>query len=172
MALFKSPLPTELQLRAIEQSRDIRYVATTRTDLQLIEHADQGLTFLGQVQKKNVHHLLTQWLIRQAKCQLSDWLNRLTQQHAFQVHGISIRQQRTLWGSCTAQKRINLNFKLLFLPKSLTEHVLLHELCHTEHFNHSRAFWQRLTQLDPLCSLHREALKNAHLFLPSWIPMG
>ena len=172
MFFFKSPLPDTLHLRALDQVRELRYLATNQPTLQLIENADQILTVFGKIQKKAVHSLITHWLIKQAKAQLSDWLFTLARQHAFQINGISIRQQRTLWGSCTVNKRINLNFKLLFLPKTLVEHILLHELCHTEHFNHSRAFWQRLAQLDPFCQIHRKALKEAHVFLPKWIPMG
>ncbi|MEY3183244.1 MAG: hypothetical protein RLZ35_1229 [Pseudomonadota bacterium] len=166
-------LPLSLELRALRQSFDIQY-QTTKENLkpQLIEHANQQLTFLGKPSTALVLSTLTDWLIKTARHHLSAWIYHLSVENNLAFTGLSIRQQRTLWGSCTAKKRINLNYKLLFLPRDLTEHIILHELCHTVHFNHSRHFWDLLKQLDPQCQQHRHQLKTAHLFLPPWVKMG
>jgi len=175
--IFKSPvrtkLPAGLELRALMQSFEIHYLSTQTTSKhQLIENANQQLTFLGKPKPTVVLPVLTDWLIKKARKHLSLWIHRLSVEKNLEFTGLSIRQQRTLWGSCTAAKRINLNYKLLFLPADLTEHILLHELCHTAHFNHSRAFWDLLKKLDPDCHRHRHQLKTAHEFLPPWIKMG
>ena len=55
--------------------------------------------------------------------------------------GISIRAQKTRWGSCNRNGSLNLNWRLLLLPVELSDYVLVHELCHLRQMNHSPAFW-------------------------------
>jgi predicted metal-dependent hydrolase len=177
MNLFKiyssNRLPVGIELRALMQCFDVHYMPTVDVpSCRLIENANQQLTVLGKPKAAVVLSALTEWLVKKARAHLSIWLHRLSLENNLAFTGLSIRQQRTLWGSCTAAKRINLNCKLLFLPPDLTEHILLHELCHTQHFNHSRAFWSLLSALDPQCSLHRHQLKTAQQFVPSWLKMG
>lgn len=80
----------------------------------------------------------------------------------------SIRNQKSLWGSCSSKNRINLNQKLLFLEPHLVRYVVLHELCHLEHRNHSARFWTSLRDLDPFCCAHRRELRAAQWAVPSW----
>ncbi|MHC4881636.1 MAG: M48 family metallopeptidase [Planctomycetota bacterium] len=61
----------------------------------------------------------------------------------------TFRCQKTKWGSCSSQNNISLNINIAFLPEHLQDYILLHELCHIRHKNHSKAFW---AQLDQYCS--------------------
>ncbi|MHC5088067.1 MAG: M48 metallopeptidase family protein, partial [Planctomycetota bacterium] len=60
----------------------------------------------------------------------------------------AFRCQKTKWGSCSNQNNISLNINIAFLPEHLQDYILLHELCHIRHMNHSKAFW---AQLDEYC---------------------
>jgi predicted metal-dependent hydrolase len=111
--------------------------------------------------KRFIKQLAQQYLI--------PWLDQLSLEIAFPYKAASIRSQSTLWGSCTAAKKISLNVKLLFLPHALTRYVLLHELCHTQHLNHSKSYWNLLKRFDPHCLAHRRMLRSASQYLPSWI---
>jgi len=103
---------------------------------------------------------------------LEQMLARLDHQlgpdHGLQVTRLSLRRMRSRWGSCGANGRITLNTQLIFLPVRLQQHVILHELCHLQHMNHSRAFWSLLEKLDPDTPQHRQAMRNARSFIPAW----
>ena len=73
----------------------------------------------------------------------------LAQKHNFQYNKVSIRNQKTRWGSCSSKNNINLNQNLLNLPQSLIDYVLLHELVHTRVKNHSKDFWDELETVVP-----------------------
>jgi predicted metal-dependent hydrolase len=65
-------------------------------------------------------------------------------------HGrISIRNQKTRWGSCSTKKNLNFNYKILFLPEHLADYVVVHELCHLLEPNHSKAFWYLVSKRLP-----------------------
>lgn len=67
--------------------------------------------------------------------------------HGYQYNRVFVKNQRTLWGSCSNRNNINLNINLLRLPEELRDYVILHELVHTHHRNHSKAFWRELDKL-------------------------
>lgn len=63
--------------------------------------------------------------------------------------GISIRNQRTRWGSCSKKGNLNFNYKIIFLPEKLADYIIVHELCHIQEFNHSRKFWGLVAKTFP-----------------------
>ena len=79
-----------------------------------------------------------------AKRQLAGRLNRLAKYHGFTFNGVSIRSQKTRWGSCSRTGNISLNVKLVLLPEDLMDYVILHELVHTRIHNHGKGFWAEL----------------------------
>jgi len=93
-------------------------------------------------------------LRRVAERDLPDRLRVLAADHALQVVGVTVRAQRSRWGSCSPSGRISLNWRLIQLPPHVSDYVLLHELAHLRHLNHSARFWR---EVDRLCPWHREA---------------
>ena len=75
---------------------------------------------------------------------LKQRLDQLCEKHNFLYANLSIRNQKTRWGSCSAKNNISLNAKLTSLPKELMDYVILHELVHTRVKNHSKDFWETL----------------------------
>lgn len=79
-----------------------------------------------------------------ARRQLIGRLNKLAINHGFTFNRVSMRSQKTRWGSCSRNNNISLNVKLVLLPKDLVDYVILHELVHTLIPNHSNGFWDEL----------------------------
>ena len=73
---------------------------------------------------------------------------------------ITIRNQRTRWGSCSAKGTISLNWRLVQVPDLARDYVLLHELCHLRHLNHSPAFWAMVRHFCPQHRVHEAWLRQ------------
>ena len=76
------------------------------------------------------------------------------------VKAVSIRNQRARWGSCSNSGTISLNWRLVLMPPDLQDHIILHELAHLVHMDHSTSFWALLESWDPLFKTNRKTLKR------------
>lgn len=112
--------------------------------------------------------LLQSWLKQQGRRHLVPRLQELAEQEGFSYAKTQIRNQRCRWGSCSSRGSISLNCKLLFLPAELVRYVLLHELCHTRHLNHSKEFWKSLESIEPRYRELDTATNLAWRFVPAW----
>lgn len=72
---------------------------------------------------------------------------------------VSIRNQKTRWGSCSREGSLSFSYRLLFLPPHLRDYVIVHELCHRREFNHSPAFWSLVARTFPDYRELRRALR-------------
>lgn len=73
---------------------------------------------------------------------------------------ITIRNQKTRWGSCTAEGNLNFNCLLMLAPPHVVDYVVIHELCHRIELNHSPRFWAEVEKICPDYALHRKWLKE------------
>ncbi len=76
------------------------------------------------------------------------------------IAGLTIRDPRSRWGSCSAAGRLSFSWRLLLAPASVADHVAAHEVCHLRHLDHSRAFWTLLGRVDPELDAHRAWLRR------------
>lgn len=79
------------------------------------------------------------------------------------VGKISIRDQKTRWGSCSEKGNLNFNYKTAFLDATLRDYVIVHELCHLNEFNHSKDFWELVAKTIPDHKSLRKELKKIKL---------
>lgn len=86
-------------------------------------------------------------LRRAAQAELPGRVAELARQHGFRYGRVTIRASRSKWGSCSGQNNLSLSLFLMTLPQHLRDFVLLHELCHTVHHNHSPRFHALLDRL-------------------------
>lgn len=78
----------------------------------------------------------------------------------FDFNRISIRNQKTRWGSCSSKKNLNFNYRILFLPQRIADYIIIHELFHLKEMNHSRRFWNLVAGVVPDYMSIRKELRN------------
>jgi len=101
----------------------------------------------------------------EAKRIITERVHALARGTSFFFAGISVRNQKTLWGSCSAKNRLSLNKNLIQLPDELRDYVIYHELVHTQIKNHSRFFWKELEKYVPNAKVLDKQLRRYHLNL-------
>ena len=101
-----------------------------------------------------LRRVVSAWLRRLAERELPPRLMELAAAAGHQVMRVTVRDQSSRWGSCSPSGRISLNWRLIQVPPSVRDYVLLHELTHLKEANHSARFW---TKLEEVCPWHREA---------------
>ena len=99
---------------------------------------------LGKLENTSTPPLLPKINKPQAINTLIRRLEEMAVTHNFKYNKVSIRNQKTKWGSCSAKNNISLNINLVRLPDQLRDYVILHELVHTRIKNHSKKFWSEL----------------------------
>ncbi|HEX3603790.1 MAG TPA: SprT family zinc-dependent metalloprotease [Steroidobacteraceae bacterium] len=113
--------------------------------------------------------LLRRWLRGAAERRLTAQLLQLAADLKYSVARVSIRCQRTRWGSCSTRGTVSLNCSLVFLRPEVVRYLFVHELAHTKHMNHSSAFWRLVEKLEPDCRrLDRELLAGWRT-VPAWV---
>ena len=80
--------------------------------------------------------------------------------HNLMVNQVRIKNQKTMWGSCSSKNNINLNYLLLMAPMGVIDYVIVHELVHTIHRNHSTDFWDSVESIMPEFQEHKRWLKK------------
>ena len=89
----------------------------------------------------------------------------LAKKHGFKYEKVSCRNQKTRWGSCSSQNHISLNIALVLLRPALIDYVILHELTHIKHKNHSADFWNALEAILPNYKVLRRELRKHTTYL-------
>lgn len=167
--------PGRIELPAIGESWSIAYAARSSRRLGFGQDQGQGhLVFRlpeqppGDIDQR-IAQRLKRWLIDRASQTLKPRVAELARQHGFRHGPIAIRCQRARWGSCSARGHLSLNARLLFASPEACRYVLIHELVHTEHLDHSPAFWRRVASLDPDYQVHQAQLNAVWQQLPDWL---
>ena len=165
----ESGLPKTLEFRAFHQTWDINYQPSPQPGILIGSYAPSQVTLQGDCLVPSFcAQALRQWLQKKGRSLLLPWLDRLSQETGLTYTSGGIRNQKTLWGSCSRQQKISLNAKLLFLPPELVRYVLIHELCHTVHLNHSPQFWALVAQHEPQYESLDRTLSTGWAYVPPW----
>jgi predicted metal-dependent hydrolase len=96
-----------------------------------------------------LRELLEAWFREEAARRLPARLRDLSSTLGVRPRRIKIRVQKSRWGSCSMDGEINLNWRLVLLPSALADYILVHELCHLRHLDHSPSFWRLVASLVP-----------------------
>lgn len=118
---------------------------------------------------------LGRWCRAEAGRLLPPHVEALTRAHGFAPPLVTVRDQRSRWGSCSrgrpgsaGQPRVQLNWRALLLPRPLLDHLCFHELCHLRHMDHSPAYRAELARVSPDWAALERGLSRAWRELPFW----
>ncbi|MEB3290071.1 MAG: SprT family zinc-dependent metalloprotease [Leptolyngbya sp.] len=162
--------PSQIDLRARHQTWEVIYRSSPGQRLTLSQPSPLTLLLRGDVENDRAcANLLRQWLTRKAQAEFAPWLREISFEVGLPFNKISIRGQKTRWASCSTHKDISLNYKLMFLPPELVHYVFIHELCHTIHMNHSKAFWRLVGDKQPDYQGHRDHIRDGWRYVPRWV---
>lgn len=162
-------LPDAITLHAIAEIWQVTYTAAMLQRVTLTEAEDYQLILRGNTRNQDLcKAVLQRWLLRKAQQHLVPWLEQLGHEKELPFKQARVRGQKTRWGSCSRHKVININYKLLFLPAPLVRCVLIHELCHTVHMNHSPKFWALMAKKQPDYAVLGAGLRKARHCVPRW----
>jgi predicted metal-dependent hydrolase len=162
-------LPGLIKLPALGEEWTVQYNSTSSSTVQARSNGNGILVVSGRTaDKKAVGIALKRWLAREAKTALVPWLSELGETSGLTFKKVTVRGQRTRWGSCSTNGTISLNYRLLFLEPDLVRYVLHHELCHTVHPNHSHKFWTSLEELEPGCRALSRSVRSGMKVVPEW----
>jgi len=165
--------PNTVALKAIGKSYAVRYTKRRTGGLALIHAAPSDLELNGNVtNQRGCVALLRRWLQMQGRFYLAPWIQKISLETELIFKGLQVRGQKTRWGSCSSKGTISLNYKLLFLPPHLVSYIVIHELCHTVHLNHSPNYWAFLSSFEPNCKTLDKEMKGAGRLVPRWVNWG
>lgn len=164
--------PTEINLSAIDRTWFIKYVHLIghRRSKLFGKFSEDYLTVTGDTsQLEPVLKVMRNCLRVFAHDVLQPWLDELSQKYKLPYRSMRIKQQKSIWGSCSSADDITLNYKLLFLSPAVVNYILIHELCHTKVRNHSPRFWNLVGRYCEDYVACKRQLKIEAQQLPQWL---
>lgn len=135
--------------------------------MYLTPDQEAGVTFDGkifhvylQTAQDDPSLLVTQWLKNKAQETLTAQTAQWAQKMGVEFNQIFIKDQRTLWASCSGKKNLNFSYRIVKMPQAVQDYLMVHELAHLTYMNHGAEYWARVAQFCPDYKLHRRWLNE------------
>lgn len=163
-------LPTRIELPGIERIFGVCYRSRDGAQAVRYRQRDDILFLYGDVaDPRHCVKALKRWLAAVAKRHFEPRLRSLSQATGNHFERMHVRGQKTCWGSHSTTGTISINYCLLFLKPMLVRYLMIHELCHAEHMNHSRRFWAHVRRFEPDYRCLDRKLSDSWKQIPTWV---
>lgn len=161
-------LPDFIELPSIGRRWEIEY--NVRSNVRpCLQHSYEKLQITTPDPREDrIRSLLREWLLEQGRRYLKPWLIDEAKVIGVKPNKIQVRTQRTRWGSCSPRGNISLNASLMFLGRPLTRYLLIHELCHLHHLDHSARYWRAVGTFEPDYRVLDKQLTESWSEVPVW----
>ena len=160
-------LPDTIELRALGLPVSIEYKQAKRARWQLTD--EQLLLSSPQLDAEHCWPLLQDYLKKTARNKLVPLINDLANQIKLKPKKVQVRLQKSRWGSCSSRRTVSLNAALLLRRPAEVRYLMVHELCHLQHMNHSPRFWRLVESFEPDYQSLDKALNEAWRETPHWL---
>ena len=132
-----------------------RHQAWLDKHLGIVSQREQEIASLPPLTSEEIHALA-----QQALTKIPPRVYHFSKLLKVTYGSITIRNQKSKWGSCSSQGNLNFNCLLMLCPPEVLDYVVIHELCHRKEMNHSPRFWAEVESIDPDYKAHRQWLKD------------
>jgi len=160
--------PQEVTLGLLDRSWQVEYHAGRRTR---VDTAVDGVLRVHTTAPTDrlVSQALVRWLAGVATTDLAERLEQVAGEVGIDYARLQLRRQRTRWGSCSTAGTISLNLCLMFQRPPVVRYLMIHELCHRRHMNHSRRYWELVESLEPHWRALDAELLHGWRHVPAWV---
>ncbi len=160
-------LPGHIELPAIGERLRVTWAHSEK--VQVRQNGDDLLLFAPDTGAAHVRPALQAWLRRTARTHLSACVTAVSAETGLRPTAMQVRLQKTRWGSCSPAGTVSLNAAVLLRSPAEMRYVVLHELCHLQHMNHSRRFWRLVERYEPDYRRIDRRLADAWAETPIWL---
>lgn len=143
------------------------WVSAAQAQKLMLEKADWVLARLDSFQKKSTDPLFRpidwveyQKIKKSAEKLTREKLEKFNLFYGFSYGRVSIRNQKSRWGSCSRQGNLNFNCRIVYLPDAWADYLVVHELCHLKEFNHGKKFWELVEKTIPSWRQIKKAMRK------------
>lgn len=165
-------LPQRIELTAIGRQWQVEYFQDASVRPRRRVYEDRIELTVPAANHPAAWRMLREWLMSEARRHLKSWVWREAEVMGLAPNKVQVRTQRTRWGSCSGKGTISLNAGLLFLEPAVARYLLVHELCHLRHLNHSDRYWKLVERFEPDYRSLDAALSESWARVPAWALMG
>jgi len=160
--------PVSVELALLGQRWEVEYHAAKRTS---IADRDDGVLRVRTTDgtDQQVSGALLRWLAGVAARELAVRLDETAGEIGIGYSRMHLRRQRTRWGSCSTAGTISLNVCLMFQSPAVVRYLMIHELCHRVHMNHSKRYWRLVESFEPQWRALDAALLKGWQHVPAWV---
>lgn len=151
----------------IKEENKILYLGKTYnislsiSDFNRVDILEEEIKIYSQkLDNESIYKLIEEWYYVEANKVIFEEVKSISQKLNLYPSKVYIGNQKTLWGSCNSKKHVRLNWRLILMPKSIREYIIIHELCHITHMNHSKDFWNLVNTYDSNYKRNKLWLKN------------
>jgi predicted metal-dependent hydrolase len=164
-------LPQRIVLPAIGRTFAVRYEPrSSETGVACRARGEEEIVLTGRTGDARLCvEALKRWLARVAKEAFAPRLRLLAATTGNSYKRLRVAGQKTCWGSHSGTGTLSLNYCLLFLEPALVRYLMIHELCHARHMNHSRRFWALVRRFEPDYRRLDRQLAESWRDIPAWV---
>lgn len=130
----------------------------------LVKILDKKVIVYIDVNKHNIEDVIRELIIRFYRMEAEKLLKKRTYYYSniigVSFNRITVKDQKTIWGSCSSRKNINYSYRLIMAPIDIIDYVVVHELCHLIHMDHSKAYWDKVESILPDYRDRKQWLKH------------
>ncbi|WP_162008054.1 M48 family metallopeptidase [Heliorestis convoluta] len=133
--------------------------------IHIDEEAQQLHLQLQSTEKSQWREILKEELRKKGKEAILQRIPELNKGYDYDYNKVTIKDQKTRWGSCSGRKNLNFSWRLILMPPTVMDYVIVHELCHLGEMNHSPMFWYRVSVMMPQYERYRQILREEGTYM-------